>query len=86
MYFNYLGVFIMRSISQYVKDKKGAVNVDSRITIMIGFVIILSIFVALAPTMFEGLDNITGAPSWVTVVLPIIVGAGVVLLIWRSIK
>lgn len=67
-------------------NKKGSVNIDSKVTLMIGLVIIISILVALAPTLFVGLNNIAGAPSWVNTVLPIIVGASIVLLLWRSVK
>lgn len=49
----------------------------------LGAVILVVIATALAPTMFENADNITGAPTWVTTVLVVIIGAGLVTLIWK---
>lgn len=62
-------------------------GVDSKISYLIGALIIIVMATALAPTMFSNVNdlvNATGVPSWVPVVLFVIVGAGLVFLIWRS--
>lgn len=61
-------------------------GLDGKIGILIGMVILLAMIVALAPTMFLGLANITGAPSWMGVVFPIIVAAGLIMLAYRAIS
>lgn len=66
------------------KNKKGAVN--ARIMGLIGALIAVVIAVALAPSMFVGLTNITNAPSWVGVALPVIVGAGIIGFIWKAFR
>ena len=73
-------------ITQLLKAKKGAMNVTSGMEYAIGAVILVSIIVALAPTIFTDLasNNFTSvAPTWVSTVLPVIVGAGFVFLLWR---
>ena len=67
-------------------DKKGSLNVSKGMEYAIGAVILVSVIVALAPTIFDDLANATftgSAPTWVSTVLPIIVGAGFVFLLWR---
>lgn len=61
-------------------------GLDGKIGILIGMVILLAMIVALAPTMFLGLANITGVPSWMGVVFPIIVAAGLIMLAYRAIS
>ena len=66
--------------------KKGALNVSTGMEYAIGAVVLVSVIVALAPTIFNDLANanFTGsAPAWVSTTLPIIVGAGFVFLLWR---
>lgn len=68
-------------------QKKGAMNVSSKIEYLIGALIVVVLATALAPTMFENVENLTnatGVPSWVPTVLFVIVGAGLVFLIWKS--
>lgn len=67
--------------------KKGQAGIDSKISYLIGALIIIVLAVNLAPAMFEGiagLENNTDTPSWVPVALYVIVGAGVVFLIWKA--
>jgi len=67
-------------------EKKGQARIDSKISYLIGALIVVVLATALAPTMFEeidGLQNSTGVPSWVPTVLFVIVGAGLVFIIWR---
>jgi len=59
-------------------------GLNTKIGMLIGMVILLAMVVALAPTMFTGLNNISGAPAWLGTVLPIIVAAALVILAWRS--
>jgi hypothetical protein len=61
-------------------------GLDNKIGILVGIVILLSMVVALAPSMFVGLTNISGAPAWFGIVLPIIVAAALILLVYRSIS
>lgn len=61
-------------------------SVDSKIALLIGMVIIIVMIVAVAPTMFSGLSNISGAPSFFTTVFPIIVAAGLIFIVWRSVS
>lgn len=68
-------------------QKKGQAKVDNKITYLIGALIIVVLATALAPTMFSniaGLENNSDTPSWVPVVLYVIVGAGIVFLLWKS--
>ena len=59
-------------------------GLNGRISTLIGALIFVVLAVALAPSMFLGLTNITSAPSWVGTVLPVIVGAGLVFMIWKA--
>ncbi|MFW6130784.1 MAG: hypothetical protein ACOC56_06320 [Atribacterota bacterium] len=66
---------------------KGAPAVDKKMTALIGALIVIVLATSLAPTMFENVDeltNATGVPSWVPTVLVVIVGAGLVYLIWDT--
>jgi protein-S-isoprenylcysteine O-methyltransferase Ste14 len=67
--------------------KKGASGVDSKINYLVGALIVIVLAVALAPEMFSGvseLENETNTPGWVPTVLYVIIGAGIVFLIWRA--
>ncbi len=68
-------------------NKRGQSSVNSKITYMVGALIVIVLATALGPTMFSniaGLDNDTDTPSWVPTVLYVIVGAGLVFLIWKA--
>ena len=59
-------------------------NLTGKIATLIGALIFIVLAVALAPTMFNGSNNISGAPTWLNVVLPLLIGAGVVFAVWRA--
>ena len=78
---------MLDKLKSLVTAKKGAMGAGKGMEYAIGAVILVSIVVALAPTIFTDLANTTFtsvAPSWVSTVLPVIVGAGFVFLIWRN--
>lgn len=68
---------------QNLDSKKGMGS--GKIAALIGALIFIVLVVALAPTMFTGLNE-TGGPSWMDTVLPVIVGAGIVFGVWRAFK
>ena len=68
-------------------QKRGQAKVDSKISYLIGALIVVVLATSLAPEMFVAitdLENATGVPSWVPTVLFVIIGAGLVFLIWRA--
>lgn len=68
-------------------NKRGQAGISSKLNYLIGAVVLISIVVALAPQMFNDLANTTftnAAPAWVSSALPIMVGAGLVFLVWRA--
>lgn len=65
----------------FIKNKKGAMS--GKIAGLIGALVLIVLATSLAPTMFSDL-NITGAPTWLAVVLPVIVAAGLIFIIWRA--
>jgi hypothetical protein len=60
----------------------GALN--GKIAGLVGALIFIVLAIALAPTMFNGSNNISGAPGWLGSVLPLLIGAGLVYGVWRS--
>lgn len=62
-------------------DKRGLAM--GQISALIGALIFVVLAVAVAPTMFTGLNE-TGGPSWLSTVLPVIVSAGLIFAIWKS--
>lgn len=62
-------------------------GVDGKVALLIGLVVVIVMIVAVAPTMFAGINstNIPGAPSFFITVFPIIIAAGLIFLIWRSV-
>lgn len=54
------------------------------VAIVIGVVIMAVLVTALAPTIFNGSDSITGAPTWFNTIYPLILAAGLVLIVWRA--
>ena len=67
--------------------KKGSSKTGNQMTYLIGGLIVVVLAVSLAPEMFSSiavLEADVNTPAWVSVVLYVIVGAGVVFLIWRS--
>lgn len=68
-------------------NKRGQASVNGKISYLIGAVIVIVMAVAVAPEMFDSLiqlNNTSGVPTWVPTVLFVIVGSGLVFLIWRS--
>lgn len=53
-----------------------------KVGVLIGALLFVVIMVALAPTMFTGLNTTTG-PAWVNTALPIVVGAGLIMMTYR---
>lgn len=76
----------MRSLLNKESNKKGAGNVKGIVGVLIGIVIVLTVITAVAPTMFNGSNNISGAPSWFNTVYPIMIAAGLIFLIWRGVR
>lgn len=65
-----------------MKDKRGLSK--GRIATLIGALIFIVLAVALAPTMFSGADNISGAPTWLNTILPLIIAAGLVMAVYKA--
>lgn len=68
-------------------QKKGMAGTDKLITFLIGALVVVVLAVQLAPTMFEGvsdLENQSNTPDWVPAVLYVIIGVGLIFLIWRA--
>lgn len=68
-------------------QKKGQAQISGKMTMLIGAVILIFLVVALAPEIFSQLDALEtagDAPAWVTTVMFVIVGAGLVFLVWRT--
>lgn len=61
---------------------------DAKIGTLFGFLILVLVATALAPTLFSNsnLSGVAGVPSWVVTLVPIIVGIFVVMLIYKSVK
>lgn len=71
-------------------QKRGAVRAGNHIEYLIGALILVVIATSLAPTMFSNtadLGNTTlnpSVPTWVPTVMYVIIGAGLVFLIWKG--
>lgn len=68
-------------------QKKAQAGLSGKVTGLVGALIVIILAVNLAPEMFagvEGLETATGVPDWVPTVLFVIIGAGIVFLIWRT--
>lgn len=64
-------------------NRKGLAS--GKVAGLIGALLFIILVGALGPQMFSNL-TITGAPSWVTTTLPVIVGAGIVMAVWRMFR
>jgi len=73
-----------------LQNKAGA-GIDSKISYLIGALVLIVLIVALAPDMFSNLAlmNTTSeggnTPNWVPTTLVVIVGAGLIFLVWNAI-
>lgn len=69
-------------------QKKGQMaGLNSKMTGLIGAVIVIFLVVALAPEIFSELavlDANADTPAWIPTVMFVIVGAGIVFLVWRT--
>jgi L-asparagine transporter-like permease len=71
-------------------QKKGQAGVNSKITYLVGALIVIVLAVNLAPEMFTGIATLGNettnpdVPTWVPTILFVIIGAGLVFLIWRA--
>ena len=73
-------------MNKWLMKKKG--QAMAKVNYLFAGLIVIVFATALAPTMFDSIQNltgVTGVPSWVTTILPLVVGAGLVFLIWRAI-
>lgn len=81
----------LNSLKLAKMQKKGNASAKNLIYILIGALIVITLVVQLAPEFFSGLGasglgNATAnpdVPSWLPTILIIIIGAGLVFLIWR---
>lgn len=70
-------------------QKKGAVDATKAIFGLILGVVLITVIVDLAPSIFGGITNlssVTGVPSFVTVALPLLIGVAVMFMIWKAFK
>lgn len=69
------------------ENKKAQAGLTSKMTSLLGGVILIFLVVALAPDIFSELveleDN-SDVPDWIYTVMVVIVGAGLVFLIYRT--
>jgi len=73
-------------MNKMLLQKQGQAVVNNKITYLIGALIVIVLAVNLAPEMFSSISNLSGdanTPSWVPTVLFVIVGAGLVFMIWK---
>jgi len=85
--YNYWGVKKMKSFNLKEMQTKGQANVSSKVSYLIGALIVVVLATALAPEMFSNIANLSGdsnTPAWVTPTLFVIVGAGLIFLIWKA--
>jgi len=77
----------MKSFNIKDMQKKGQTGINSKISYLIGALIVVVLATALAPEMFSNVANLSGnadTPNWVPSTIFVIVGAGLVFLIWRA--
>lgn len=70
-------------------QKKGAVSMEKAVFGLILGVVLISVIVELAPSIFGGitdLSNVTGVPSFVIVALPLLIGVALMAMIWKAFK
>ncbi len=67
-------------------SRKGQTNMNSTVTALLTGLIVVVMATALAPDMFTNISDLEGdanVPSWVPTVMYLVVGAGLVFLIWN---
>ena len=68
-------------------QKKGQSSVNVKMTALIGAVIVIFLVTALAPDIFSELATLEASadtPNWIPTVMYVIVGAGLIFLVWRT--
>lgn len=68
-------------------QKKAQAGLNGKMNALIGAVIVIFLVVALAPEMFTELGVLSAnadTPAWVSSVMVVIVGAGLVFIVWRT--
>lgn len=58
------------------------------VSLVIGLLLVIVLTVALAPTMFSGINstNIPGAPSFFITILPLMIAIALIFVIWRFVS
>mgnify|MGYP006896940561 CR=1 FL=1 len=84
----------MKSFNLKEMQTKGQANVSSKVSYLIGALIVVVLATALAPEMFSNVANISGCegvtnctsstPEWVAPTIFVIVGAGLIFLVWKA--
>ena len=68
-------------------QKKAQAGVSGNVSFLIGGLILIILITALAPEIYSNLAVLTAdtnVPGWVPTVLIVVVGAGLVLMAWKS--
>lgn len=68
-------------------QERGQAGLSTKMTALIGAVIIIFLAVALLPEVFSevsGLETNTDVPGWLFTVISVIVAGGFVFIIWRT--
>ena len=74
------------NFKQMLKNIKG--QVGAGITKLFGALLVIVATVAVAPTIFESLNDstlIAYAPTWVVTLLILVAGIGIVMLVWKTV-
>lgn len=73
-----------------IAQKKGYSHVSHGMEYLIGGVILIVLVTSLAPTIFGNVTNLSnttlspGVPAFVPVVLFVVIGAGLIFMIWKA--
>lgn len=70
-----------------LQNKAGRGATGSHVEYLIGALILIVLATSLAPTLFSSVNDLNGSagvPTWVPTVLFVIVGAGLVFMIWKA--
>lgn len=74
-------------MNKLLLQKRGQKGLSSKMTALIGAVILIFLIVALAPEIYTQLnasDFTSNAPGWVPTIMVVMVSAGLVFLVWRT--
>lgn len=73
-----------------LSQKKGYHNTGHAIEFLIGGLILVVLVTALSPTIFGNVNNLSnatlnpGVPTWVPTVIFVVVGAGLIFMVWKA--